>query len=1098
MTALIEALLLPDTAEDRQKRIRRALFWYAVLPQLILRNTNQNIERTSKILTQRCNQFLNHEFGILLNRWEHDRKKALARKRKQIIQDPDTRLKVAVKMIKSSEPKCIQRAVSIILSYGVGSCDRPEIKDQMISKFPRSDDTWLPHIPAGDGSDDIQLKGISDLLDKQDFYVGTGPRGLHAHHLHLIRRAVTTSELELNGTEIFERLGTLILSNKVPWVTLALSGALLSPLFKKSEGSDCRPALPQDRDFCNWCQGAQRQYTDLTREQVAPQQVAVGVSGGVEIVSHGINETLDEANRHNTPLVIVAEDGVNCHNEFNRKALVRDVREMAESNPDMRALAHLISNICDIEPQVYARSTMDPTGIQKLTTLQVGGAQGNAVTNIAFPISIDKPLKEAERNFPGVIIRAVQDDITILGDPTQIFGPNNVREQLQADLQARGYKFHPTKKFAYGRTVEDRSIIPAEYIQDFREVQDPATGEIDRVYGIVIHGVPHGHKDYVKCWLREKGESLAEEIDKISASISTIDPHCGYVTSYYSLQEMGNFIMATSSPSLTKEFATIVDSAIQRSFSRNIGFDLLNPFSLQPNNAPALKDPQFLRQRALLRASRGGVGIRLLNSGSAFLNSMCNCAPQFIDRRDEFGNIVKSGFFQNLSTVFGVDSFNVGRENQRWSSYLQSGSSTALEFKAMYEMMKREQNMINIILPENKQIDDENNIFSTPIEGFASDTRKVSRRIRDQHQHLIFEDMRLRAAELPTDDPRRMAFFANSKDKIANKIFGQLPCKTVHFTTQEWFITTALHLGAPIPLLHSSLGQKIQNHPNCPQLTVDPYGHNLLTVAGISGGGTYLNHNTVTGMISRSLKEAGISHKGSSRDNSAKNVFGLASNITPANRNKKNSIFPDMLITGTVHTTNSPLAGSSWICDTKTIAPGIRYMNSSTEFAVTAERRQHEVNTEYLNNSRKLDRQQHNTPVGTRGPHEQVILNNGGRVLGFISGAFGEVSSDIHSIRDVVAQEVAHFHREFFHCNEKTAIAMFREITNRKWSHTMARSWARLLLDRLREYVGQGRRGRGGEGFQDDDYYAHETNNFHNPPGGNRGSSHESGQREGA
>ena len=93
----------------------------------------------------------------------------------------------------------------------------------MISKFPRSDDTWLPHIPAGDGSDDIQLKGISDLLDKQDFYVGTGPRGLHAHHIHLVRRAVTTSELELNGTEIFERLGTLMLSNKVPWVTLALS-----------------------------------------------------------------------------------------------------------------------------------------------------------------------------------------------------------------------------------------------------------------------------------------------------------------------------------------------------------------------------------------------------------------------------------------------------------------------------------------------------------------------------------------------------------------------------------------------------------------------------------------------------------------------------------------------------------------------------------------------------------------------------------------------------------------------------------------------------------------------------------------------------------
>ena len=558
---------------------------------------------------------------------------------------------------------------------------------------------------------------------------------------------------------------------------------------------------------------------------------------------------------------------------------------------------------------------------------------------------------------------------------------------------------------------------------------------------------------------------------------------------------MGNFIMATSTPSLTKEFATTVDAAIQRAYRKNLGFDLLDPTSLQPTNSPALEDSQFLRQRALLRTSRGGVGVRLLGSGSAFINSMCNCAPQFIDRKDEFGNVWRKGLFQKLSSVFGIDSFDVGKEDLRWSFYLQSGSCIAQEFKDTHKSKKEEQNLINLILPQNKQIEDHNNIFGSPIEGFASDTRKVSRRIRDQHQHLIFEDTILRAAELSKDDPRRMAFFANSKDKIANKLFGQLPCKTVSFTPQEWFVSTALHLGAPIPLLHKSIGQKIHNHPNCPQLKVDPYGHNLLTVAGISGGGTYLNHNTVTGMISRSLKDAGISHKGSSRDNSAKNVFGLASNITPANRNKQNSIFPDMFITGTVYVTNSPLAGSSWICDTKTIAPGIRYMNSSTEFAVTAERRQHEVNTEYLNNSRKLDRQQHNTPVGTRGPHEQVILNNGGRVLGFISGAFGEVSSDIHSIRDVVAQEIAHFHREFFHCNEKTAIAMFREITNRKWSHTMARSWSRLLLDRLREYVGQGRRGRGGEGFQDDDDNAHETNNFHNPPGGNRGSSHESGQR---
>lgn len=316
-------------------------------------------------------------------------------------------------------------------------------------------------------------------------------------------------------------------------------------------------------------------------------------------------------------------------------------------------------------------------------------------------------------------IRAVQDDITLLGDPIQIFGLNNVREQLKSDLQARGYKYHPTKKFAYGRTAEDCSIIPVEYIQDFREVLNSVTGETDRVYRIIIHGVPHGHKEYTKCWLREKGKDLAAQIDKISTSISAIDPHSDYVTTYYSLPEMGNFIMATSTPSLTKEFATIVDAAIQRAYCKNLGLDLLDPASLQPINSSALENPHVLRQRAILRASRGGVGIRLLDSGSAFLNCIYNCAPKFIHRKDEYGNVLTKGLFQKLSSVFGVGSLDVGKEDQRWSSYL--------------------------------------------------------------------------------------------------------------------------------------------------QLKVDPYGHNLLTVAGILGSGTYLNHNTVTGMISKSLKDAGISHKGSSR-----------------------------------------------------------------------------------------------------------------------------------------------------------------------------------------------------------------------------------------
>lgn len=78
-------------------------------------------------------------------------------------------------------------------------------------------------------------------------------------------------------------------------------------------------------------------------------------------------------------------------------------------------------------------------------------------------------------------------------------------------------------------------------------------------------------------------------------------------------------------------------------------------------------------------------------------------------------------------------------------------------------------------------------------------------------------------------------------------------------------------------------------------------------------------------------------------------------------------------------------------------------MIASTESGAVAESRQREVYTEYLNNARQLDRQQYNTPPGNMGPHEQVILNNGVRALGLTSGAFRDVSSDMHSIRDIAS-----------------------------------------------------------------------------------------------
>ena len=67
---------------------------------------------------------------------------------------------------------------------------------------------------------------------------------------------------------------------------------------------------------------------------------------------------------------------------------------------------------------------------------------------------------------------------------------------------------------------------------------------------------------------------------------------------------------------------------------------------------------------------------------------------------------------------------------------------------------------------------------------------------------------------------------------------------------------------------------------------------------------------------------------------------------------------------------------------------------------------------------------------------------------------FGEASSDLGSLRDLCAHELAAKHVEYYRMTPGQANSLYRHQLNRKWGHTIARGWARLILDRLRDYVG--------------------------------------------
>jgi hypothetical protein len=341
--------------------------------------------------------------------------------------------------------------------------------------------------------------------------------------------------------------------------------------------------------------------------------------------------------------------------------------------------------------------------------------------------------------------------------------------------------------------------------------------------------------------------------------------------------------------------------------------------------------------------------------------------------------------------------------------------------------------------------------------------KKNHKEIMDERHAPMARLLEQRAPKLPRIDPRRMAYFANKDCPFARTVVTGLPVPSAKFSPSEWLVTIALHFGLPIRMLKPFVGEKIQSHPNHQQLRVDAAGHNLLTVTGVQGSGRQRNHNGVGLVLAGSLADAGIPHLGGGSQRTCKRLFkqcyrGAAINSVEEER-ELNGIIPDILIKlGHLprdEDSSNHLKGFDHLADIKTLAPGAIYVSGDTESAHAVARRQKEVKREYSKKAEKLDRKFHNTPPGTVGPFSRVLRDYGvqGEVLGLVVGAFGEVSQDVHHLRDVVAEKLVEIHTSYFKIPTNRAKSFVVNLLTRKWGHSIARGWARLLLERLRENV---------------------------------------------
>ena len=1141
-----------SSGPDRHRRIGTAARWYLGMPQIFL-NDKGNYVDNQTIIERRLTQFLAGDFAGVLTEWRKakDRARRRAKPPKQ-----DTHPRRVTQCIKLFFKGYVSRGLRVLTGHGRANPEDPSIVNQMKEKHPP--EIWDHEVWTV--ADNPSMKQAPAVVRNTPSVTGVGARGFHAGHVKQLYTAKTTGDISAKKT--FEELGQAYLSCQMPtWLRRAFNGGLLTPLVKKpataGETPDARPTNARDIDVSIWLKTIQRQSNTAIRRTLIPQQLAVAVKGGCEIKVIGSKLKIEQALKNGLDFVLVCLDLKNAHNEFSRSAaqdaLDETHRAAAEAETSghetLKDLAQAHRADTGHAGDVYMRDSKSQTGFTRVCTSTAGGPQGSPLTNLAFPALINKALKATEAKFPGVELRAIQDDIDASGPPDLIFGSNQdgsngalhfLLEQLaELDLKPNKskFQFYATTERAAERApswlprpfyitdpdrraaVDDleakaaaaannaRSAPPGEResaeaaAAKAKEEAEAARADVPnecRAHGVITCGAALGDAPFIAAFLEDAANHLCNDIDAAEPGViaSVVDhlsdesAHCASTAIYYSLQCRVDYLLGTHLPSETRGLADKVDEALRKAYTRCFGIDLLNPEGTRSDQT----DPTFCRDLMGLKAKAGGMGYRNTARRSLFVNALSSALPQMM------GDGETAPLWASLGDILGSDSFTEANADHCWQTFFNSGSAWATEFQSEIDRLKALH--ASALEAAGLTADpDSKGIFDKPNIRFGHGVDKLHRKMFDEIRSLEAKALLRRARRLMPNDPRKLAFEQSRVDKFSNTLFGGTPDPLTPLTTAEFRSAVQNKAGAPQSTLAALVGYPIDsNSAQTDRPTVDPSGYNLKKVTGAIGDGTRQNHNAFVDRVSEWLARAKIPHMGGKCGNprTCKGLFSrisyrlsqLVEEHTPTGTQKVlQRIIPDLVLNGRGLCSVGPLANKKSLADIKTLSPCNKYAEhrDGKPNAVVNDR-QRQVDKDYHHRAKELD-------AGFGGDSsdgfEAELSSYGkrGKVLGPVVGAYGEMSDDVYVIAEAVAEELATEHCGFYSDKKQGVVAaFFLSQIYRSWGLVAHRGWARLMLDRrcLVE-VPNAPRHRAERAHAEADYDEETArDNYFNPPAGHR------------
>ena len=333
--------------------------------------------------------------------------------------------------------------------------------------------------------------------------------------------------------------------------------------------------------------------------------------------------------------------------------------------------------------------------------------------------------------------------------------------------------------------------------------------------------------------------------------------------------------------------------------------------------------------------------------------------------------------------------------------------------------------------------------LSAPVTGAGAGHRKLQRALTTQRETVRQQHLDVAIRALPEDDMRRAAWV--NLDRFSTTWVPVWPHDEAYLSNAEFLEVTATYFGLRSPACQPLVGQRLGSS----RVLLDAYGTRLTTTP-LPGDGWRTQHDALKWQISHDLQEMHV--------RATTEVYGLFAALIPQPartrldnqpKRKRQGMVPDFLVFAPEGPSQACLA------ELKTLHYGSSTYPTTARRCEAVQNRAGRIPGEYAAKARAIDTQYCGTAPGETGPVCRQLLSYG-TVRGFVFGAWGEASGDVHDLLQLAAKQGARTRWRDMGCrDEAAAVGCLAWLLRRRWGLAALRENARLKLDRL-AYVGRG------------------------------------------